>query len=268
MSVYEAGATAYRDTTKWLVAFVPIAAILTAGAVAGPRLIHAAGTAGSFSVFLIEYWLALLGLVAVAAGIFAVVWGGAGVLSAQPKDLGEQGSDELAKAFNDGVGAPYFFDVNGYTSAMASLQEAFDAKRPKTEYDLTLERAVAAVDALQQWSLHRELARSFGSFTWVFALGVLLILGGVAFAATTIPLTAGEITEPTIVAVELDSDGKAALAIATGCGDAETTVFWAISGTWDRPTLQADGDGCKFGAEWAPNPNHIEIRLPQDAESP
>ena len=124
MSVYGSGAEAFRDTTKWLVAFVPIAAIVASGAVLGPRLVGAMRAADSISDLLAANGLPLLGLVMVVV----VVSQGANVLSTQPKELGDLEADTLAAAFNDGVGAPYFFDVGTYKEAMAELQAAFDVR--------------------------------------------------------------------------------------------------------------------------------------------
>ena len=51
MFVYSAGADAFRDTTKWLVAFVPIAALGTAAVVLGPLLVRSpTGSALAFGV--------------------------------------------------------------------------------------------------------------------------------------------------------------------------------------------------------------------------
>jgi len=113
MSVYESGVTAYRDTTKWLVAFVPLGSILAASVTVGPELLWSVEHARNFGDWLHDYWLAAICGLGLLAGIAAILYWGAKVLSVAPTDLGKLQSEEyapkLATAVGAGVTAPEFF---------------------------------------------------------------------------------------------------------------------------------------------------------------
>ncbi len=268
MSIYSAGTAAYRDTTKWLVAFVPIAAILSAGAVAGPGLVNTIGNADSIRDFFEMAGWPVAGLVAVSLGIIAVVWRGSVILSLQPTELGAVVADPelMSAAFGAGVGAPYFFDRHQFEDAMTRLLSIWDSGQPPEPSDPLLTRAIAATEALREWSLHRQLGAAFGGFRKTFGWSVIAIVTGLMVAAVSLQPGSDTIATPTRVLIDVSDSGGAALTTETGCHGAAASEFWAVGGNWDAPTLQVDGPGCRFGAQWKPDPDVIELRLPQGSD--
>ena len=262
MSVYSAGADAFRDTTKWLVAFVPIAALGTAAAVLGPLLVRSAQTARSLSAWAGDNAWALGGVAAVLVGVMVVVWFGARVLSTQPKDFGallKTNPKRLSDAFSVGVAAPYFLDDNGFKDALATLEAKWrpDSTTPPTDAEVS--RAAAAVEALREWALQDELAAAFRRFWKFFAIGLVLIVAGVVVAAVTIVKPSASIEKPTTVQVSVNQPGAADLLKKTGCTTPAMSQYVAVAGTWDAPVLQVDGPGCLFGNRWRPKSGDFEI---------
>jgi hypothetical protein len=265
VSIYSTGAEAFRDTTKWLVAFVPIASIVAAGAVIGPRLVRDAGASDSVIEWAGDNVWPLVGLAAVALGIGLVVWFGARVLSTQPKDFAQLVTTDDAKlsdAFSAGVGVPYFLDDGGFKQAIANLDVKWSAEQSITEAELA--RAVAATDMLRAWALHDALATSFTRFRIWFGVGVVLVFGGLVVATATLQPSAGTVDKPEAVEVTVSQSGAADLLDSTGCTAPAETEFVAVAGTWDAPVLEVVGPNCKFGARWQPDPDLIELRLRRD----
>ena len=61
MTVYSTGVESYRDTTKWLLALVPLASLVAAASVVVARLVMGKSAAGSWSAWATTFWPALLG---------------------------------------------------------------------------------------------------------------------------------------------------------------------------------------------------------------
>jgi hypothetical protein len=261
--VYSAGADAFRDTTKWLVAFVPVAALASAAVVLGPLLVRSAQAANSLSAWLFDNALALGGVGAVLVGVVLVVWFGARVLSSQPKDFGallKTDPKRLSEAFSAGVAAPYFLDDNGFNNAIANLEDKWhpDSKTPPADAEVS--RAVAAVETLREWALQGELAAAFRWFRIFFAIGLVLIVGGVVVAAVTFNQQGASIEKPTTVQVSVNQPGAADLLKETGCTTPAKSQYVAVAGTWDAPVLQVDGPGCLFGNRWRPTSGDFEVQ--------
>ena len=263
MSVYSAGADAFRDTTKWLVAFVPIAALGTAAVVLGPLLVRSAQAAPSLSAWVGDNAWALGGVGAVLVGVLVVVWFGAQVLSSQPKDFGallKTNPTRLSEAFSAGVAAPYFLDDNGFKNALAKLDVKWHQDSTTPPADAEVSRAAAAVEALREWALQDELAAAFKRFRIFFAIGLVLIVAGVVVAAVTINEQGASIEMPTTVQVSVNQPGAADLLKKTGCTTPAKSQYVAVAGTWDAPVLQVDGPGCLFGNRWRPKSGDFEVQ--------
>jgi len=263
MSIYDSGVGAYRDTTKWLVAFVPLGSLIAATVTIGPDLVWSSGHAQSFKDWLLDYWLtAICGLV-LLAGVAAILWWGAKVLSVAPTDLGQLQSQafapKLATAIGAGVTAPEFFSPESFNAAMAALANAWDKPAPTQADTLNLARVQGAVENLRQWSVFDRVSTAFTQFITAFILGTGGIGIAIILAASQLD-SSPVIKEPTAVSVNLNGAGRAQLAESTGCSDPSTTTFLAVGGTWQHPTLTADGPGCRFGANWAPRPDNVELR--------
>lgn len=271
MSVYSSGVDAYRDTTKWLSAFVPVASLITAGLVVGPEVVTTIERATSVEEWLTQNWLLLGCLVALFGGIAAILWSGAQVLSVEPKDLGDlwltaegrSSGKSLAKvitAIGNGAAAPYFYDVETIERSMAQLANAFDNNKAD-EVETGLKRLEPAVVLVREWSVFSQSQQPFTRFRWVFVGSSIAIAIALCVAPTQLASSA-KVDKPTPVEVEVDTAGGAELARATACSDPAGTIYTAIGGTWSQPQLAVDGPGCAFGATWWPEPDHIELRLP------
>jgi hypothetical protein len=262
MSVYSTGVDAYRDTTKWLTAFVPIVSLATAILVAGPRLVSTIETTPSVGVWLEEYWLTLLCGVALFLGMAVILATGARVLAVEPEDIGDLAvgtgrAKDIANALGSGVAAPEFFDKNAFDDAMARLQAKADAGEVAQD-DPTLTRLKPAIDALRDWSVFSRIQRPFRIFRVAFVVSAIVIVVAVLLAPAQLGSSAS-IAKPTKVAVQVNNAGAAALRKSTGCSDPKASTFYATGGTWDHPELSADGPGCEFASVWYPDPQDIEL---------
>lgn len=263
MSVYDSGVAAYRDTTKWLVAFVPLGSLVAATVTIGPDLISSVGHARGFSGWLKDYWLVAACGIVLLAGIAAILGWGAKVLSIAPADLGQLQSPafapRLAKAIGAGVTAPEFFTLESFDAAMAALANTWDQSTHTAADTLNLTRVQAAVENLRHWSIFDRVSTAFTHFIVAFILGTAAIGIAIIIAVSQFD-TSPAIEEPTAVSVQLSSAGRVQLGEQTGCTDPGATTFLAVGGTWRHPVLTADGPGCRFGASWAPRPDTVELR--------
>jgi hypothetical protein len=302
VSIYSTGAEAYRDTTKWLIALVPLASLVAAAAVVGPRLVTGRPAAGSWSTW-IAYGLAILGCVFVVAGICLIVAHGATVLSTAPKDVDKIVRDRLrlSQAFSAGVGYPYFLESDDFKEAVLDLNAAAPgtptaaapgtptaaapgtptaaapgtptaaapgtptAAAPGTPTALA-ERVAAAGTQLREWAFFAELGTEFGKFKDWFLRGIVLIAAGLVLAVVAINLAPAPIAQPTAAVVELSSSGATALIRSTGCQAPSTTRFVAVSGTWSSPVLETEGPGCRVNAQWRPSRSQAQV-LPASASN-
>lgn len=266
MSIYSDGVAAYRDTTKWLTAFVPITSLAAAALVLGPDVIASIQTEQSPVSWLEHYWFVLLAAIAVSGGIAAIMFCGAAVLSVKPADIGDLANGRIATAalsgaIGAGATAPYFLDISSFNKVMSDWANALDSGEPVKEDDPRLVRLKPAIDALREWSIYDRIQGPFRRFVWIFVSATAIIVAAILTAPAQLDSSAA-IEKPAKVEIEVGADGQAALQQATGCLNADTSVFFATGGRWSRPILAVDGPGCRFGATWRPNPNHIELRLP------
>lgn len=265
MSVYSTGVDAYRDTTKWLAAFVPVVSLATAIVVAGPRLLRTIETAPSIGSWLENYWLTLICGVALFGGMAAILATGAKVLSVEPADIADLatakgGKESLAKAIGSGVAAPDFFDKPDFDQAMAKLQ-VVAAAGDVPDNDPTMARLRPAIAALREWSVFSQMKGPFKRFRVTFILSAVAISAAVVLAPAQLG-SSDAINKPTKVEVEVDAAGAKDLNERTGCSDPGATTFYAVGGTWDHPELRTDGPGCRFASTWLPNPAQLELRIP------
>lgn len=263
MSVYDSGVAAYRDTTKWLVAFVPIVSILAATVTIGPGLTLSVQHAQSLGDWLVDYWLAAVCGLVLLGGIAAILYWGAKVLSVEPTDLGKLQDQAFAARLEDAIGAgvtaPEFFTAESFNAAMAALANSWDQPQPTPADELNLTRLKGAVENLRQWAIFDRVRTAFTCFIVAFTLGVAATGAAIVVAASQFD-TSPVIEKPTAVSVELNGAGKVQLTERTGCTEPAATTFLAVEGTWRHPTLTADGPGCRFGITWAPRSDNIELR--------
>lgn len=269
MSVYETGVAAYRDTTKWLVAFLPVTAVVGAALVSGRPLITSVRAAPSVGDWLAEHWLVLVCGIVVFTAIAVVLWAGARVLSVEPTDIGElskpEMAPELAKAIGAGVAAPEFFDKASFDTAMAELANAWDTESGVPSDDPRLSRLRGPIEALRLWSLLQRVRTPYRDFRLVFVLSSIVITAAVIIMPAQLSQSA-VVDKPTAVNVEVDTEGAADLEAVTGCIDPSRTTFTAVAGTWESPELATDGPECTFGATWRPSAAQFELRLAPPAD--
>ena len=292
MSIYSTGAEAYRDTTKWLIALVPLASLVAAAAVVGPRLVTRRPAAGSWSTW-ITYGLAILGCGLVLVGICLIVAHGATVLSTAPKDVDKIVNNRLrfSEAFSAGVGYPYFLESDDFKNAVTEVNYAEtgapnaaapgdpNAAAPGAptapapgaptapapgDPNALPERVAGASTQLREWAFFDALGTEFGKFKSWFLRGIVLIALGLVLAVVAINLTPAPIAQPTAAVVELSSSGAIALIRSTGCQAPSTTRFVAVSGTWSSPVLETEGPGCRINAQWRPSSSQAQV-LPASA---
>jgi hypothetical protein len=263
VSVYSGGVEAYRETTKWLTAFLPVTALVTAAVVAGPGLVRSVQVAPSPGAWVSDHWLVLVCAVALFAGIAAILACGARVLSVQPLELAYLDTDAATKAavaevLGAGAAIPEFFDKSSFDRALGTLAAAYDSPTAAVDEQL-LDRLRTASETLREWSVHSRLEEPFRQFRRVFvgasvAIALAVVLGPVQLDDSA------SIREPVVVQVTTDAPGARDLEAETGCTAEEESTYLAVDGTWRRPHLAVDGPGCRFGAEWVPDPEHVEIR--------
>lgn len=263
MPVYDGGVTAYRDTTKWLTAFVPLASLAAAATTVGPDLVRSVQQSTGIGDWYGRHGAAAWCLLAILLGIVSVLISGGRVLSISPVDLGRLQSEEFAgrraKAIGEGVLAPEFFTDESFVSAMANLANAWDQPALTEADKLNLTRLQGAVGNLRQWAIFDRVRTAFRRFVGVFAVATAAIVAGVVIAPSQLG-SGPVIDKPTAVTVALDHQGRADLAAATQCTDPARTTFVAVDGTWRQPTLLVDGPGCRFAARWTPRAEHVAVR--------
>ncbi|KFF58936.1 hypothetical protein JF66_14950, partial [Cryobacterium sp. MLB-32] len=255
MSIYKSSVESYRDTTKWLAAFTPVTAILTAvvvtGAPVGASLTGATDAGDWFQRH------AVLGVcvLAIFVAVAAILWRAAAVLSVEPREVVTILKDKkiamaraVESAFGVGMLAPDFFTEASFMKATQVFYAELEPGRP-VPHDR--DRLVAAFESLREWKMFLETRRQFRVFLITLGIGAAVICAAIAGALTQIP-TGAPIGKPVVVAVTLDSAGADAVRQATGCTDPARAEFSAVGGTWGAPTLTVTGPGCAFGATWVP----------------
>lgn len=261
MGVYHDAVDAYRDTTKWLTAFAPVAAIGTAGlALAAPliRSIQGAEDLGSWAT---EHQAVIAGGLLLVAGVAVILVMGARVLSAAPRDIARldenpKMSNAVATAIGDGILAPGFLTKDDFESALA--KHLADQDQGNAIDDASRERMTTAVEALREWAVFNQVKARF----WWFAGGLVVGLVAILAAFLLVPAElsgSSPFTKPTAVKVELDRAGNADLRTITGCSAADRTDFYAVGGTWAWPELAVDGPDCRFDARWWPPRGTFEV---------
>lgn len=257
MSVYADGVAAYRDSTKWLVAFVPITTVATGlvatGAPSFGRIRAQSETTLTHLVF-----AAILTTLALSA----VMLSGTRVLDAEPESLSSlqkpRNRATLAKAISDGVIAPHFFDAEAFQKAMAQAQVDLSKAPPPAGLADQLSSLGAAVESLREWSVFTRTRKLYRRFLGVFGVGVLLVIASMAYALAQMD-TSPPLTEPTPVSVTVNESATKTFTSKTGCIQAGQSNFVAVRGTWVHPVLAVTGAGCRFGAEWQPTPGEARV---------
>lgn len=261
MGIYRDSVDAYRDTTKWLTAFAPVAAIGTAGvALAGP-LVTSVQSARDLSAWAGEHVAVIVGGTLLVLGVALILVTGARVLSAAPRDIARldekpQLSDAIATAIAEGILAPGFLTKDDFESALSRHLADQDQGVPIDDAART--RLTSAVEALREWSVFHEVRGRFWWFVGALVAGLLAISGAILIIPADLGGSA-VFTTPTAVDVRLDPAGRAELASVTGCSAPHHTEFHAVGGTWSAPELAVDGVGCEFNARWWPSPGSFEI---------
>lgn len=268
MPQYDSGVSAYRETTKWLVALAPVGSLTAATLTIGPGLLASGRSADGLGAWLTDYGSVLAWCLGLLAGVVAIMVAGARVLSVAPHDLAtiqdRNRTARLASAIGSGVAAPEFFTVTQFEKSMAALANTADRDDGLRGDEPELDLLRGPIERLREWSTFTTVRTRFYWFCAVFALGSVAIL--VALIATPTQLPQGiAVDAPRAVVVEVSDTGAKSLADRTGCTTPDATDFTAVDGTWARPRLTADGPGCEFGATWSPREDEAEVRPAPDS---
>ncbi|CCH75911.1 conserved membrane hypothetical protein [Nostocoides japonicum T1-X7] len=271
MSVYGGAGDAYRDTTKWMAASVPLATLVAAGVALGPRVVQSVQTASSVSGWVGGHWLVLLCGAAVVGAVAWVLATGARVLSAGPSlpvELVKDPDGAVGKAIGDGVALPYYGGAPSFYADLDAWLEDIEAPDADPAMpDSRLDRLVPSLVAIGEWSALHEIEVAYKDFRRAFGLGVLCIVLAILVAPVQLP-SGPAVTAPTPVTVEVGQAGADDLWSKTGCTDPMMSTFTAVAGTWDAPVLAVDGPDCPIGATWVPSRTDADVRPVRDAAVP
>jgi len=262
MPVYAEAAAGYRDTTKWLTALLPVAALTATAVTLGPALVESATEATGVTDFLSESAGVVVATMLGLMGVVCVVVSASMVLSVEPTDIGALYADkrsgpELVKALGAGALAPHYLDQPSFDAALTALSAA-QAANDEAATKSHLERLAPATEILNQWAVFRVMRRRFRWFLGWFVLGSSLVVAALLVGAASLP-QGSAIDSPVLVEVQVDKQGALGLDRATGCTDPGTTTFVAVSGTWDRPELAVSGPGCVTANRWRPDLDHVLV---------
>lgn len=261
MSIYKSGVDAYRDTTKWLVAFIPVTAITTTAVLLAAPLRAGALAASDPSTWMARHGSIVWCAIVVIAAIGAILWCAARVLSAAPIEVASilervgGAKKEIDAALGSGIAAPAFLSTAEFDTATVKLRDPNQSPSPPE-----LDRLGDAFETLREWTMFTETKRRFNLLAIAMGLGIPAICIAVLVALSHVG-SAAAITEPVAVDVQLSRSGADALTASTGCQDPPTTTFLAVAGTWDAPVLLPSGTGCEFGVRWTPAPDQVIASL-------
>lgn len=232
MSVYRTGVGAYRDTTKWLAAFVPITTLVAGLALTGPQLICSAQAAHSAASWAVDHWGVILGVLALLVAVGAILWSASRVLSTEPSDLADlvdspKHSTALATAIGSGVMMPEFFTKEEFDLARGVLANAWDQDTALSADDPRLTRMRVATESLREWALFREIRTPFAVFRRVFIVAVGVIVTATIYIAFALG-AALPVSEIAKVTVRVSAAGAQDLQTLTGCTDPGQSEFLAI----------------------------------------
>lgn len=207
MDLYSSGVIAIRDTTKWLVSFVPVVSVLGLIGVGTARLHDGSGIDRCMAV----------GAAIAAGGIAAIVVNGARVLNAAPQDFTSLLADphRLSLAFGAGVGSPYFDTEEDFRGALARLSVHW-THPPEADtsgaaaLDSDLKRVVPTTSQLRSWATFDNAATRFSQFRWWLAGGIAAIgIGTVLMlVGATEPRDTSQVDESRSATLELSSRGE------------------------------------------------------------
>ncbi len=240
MSLYGSGGAAYRDATKWLIGFAPIASMIAVGGAVVAPLAQQNGTSSVDSAL----WLGV-GIAFVLIGIALVLGAGSAVLLTHANDFSEISSkpSQLDAAFAAGVGVPYYFASTKFIDEMQELASGTAA--PDSD---VAKRALHVTGPLQEWALTQRLRSRWGYFVGFFVLGLSMTLGGLVLSALNIRDVP---VQPIRVELRGPIPSSGVASDRFDCRDPENAEFWLVAGTWDEPVLEVDGPGCS-GIRWTP----------------
>ncbi len=264
MSVYTSGTEAYRDTVKWLCAFLPVGTLVASGVTLGPALVASAAGTGSVRAWLRDAWPLLICLAAVAIAIGAVLVAGGQALGAQASRSSDlintstpsRESNAYTAAVGAGALAPWYLDRATFESEFAAVFEHQDDGA--TPDERLLGRVESAVEVTRDWSTHYHTRKAYRVFLFTFGASILAVIGSTLVSASR--RVSETIDKPTPVDVAFSVEGINRFSKATGCDDPATAAFVVVDGSWDHPVLSATGSGCIFGIEWRPTSADAQVR--------
>lgn len=231
----------YKDTAKWLLAFLPVSTLAGAAAVLRPH-IGAIREVGGVSWVQANPWNAIaFGLPIVV--VLGLAYGCLRVMLAKsdPYERLEQNQTWMSEAFSQyGVGIPEFNDSSKFTDAIEEASNGTDGSRADD-----IAKVVPRIVAL---SAELNARTRFVQFAWGYGIGLVAI----AVCALYLSQQSVPLATPLRAEVHVGTDSEPEFTTLTGCADAATTKAVAIGGTNESPVLRLYGDDCK-SIEWQPD---------------
>lgn len=230
----------YKDTAKWLLTFTPIAAVITLALTLGPRA-EAIANAGLLN-WACEFPIATAAVVLTLLAAVAIVALCSYALLAEASPWTQLRTDEKwwSKAFSDhAVGMPLFPASTDFTDAETRAVTGKASPAEQTGLAATTLRIQALSESL-------NAKARFKRFSWGYGICMIAILGGLAVAAFSLPVTPDPVTKPTKVSIIMPAEAESRFTEITGCTtplDDNTTAI-AVGGLWSHPTLRLIGPGC------------------------
>jgi hypothetical protein len=237
-----------REATKWVMAFVPTAAVVVALGTLVPRLAeldHATRARTAAAWWLAVGVVAALAALVLAARVLTVGPAGwraataAAARTAKGADVAGPPPRSLTAEL-DGEGVLRLY---GYRSATEFFAAVAVADRGNGS------ALLAAGTAVMDFAAFRAVRARFRWFVGLGAVAVGTAAFAVAAAAFTIadaPPAPVTVTEPLPVRLVLSDVGRDELAEAAGCAPAGSVTGWAVAGAVTEPVvvLDAEGEGC------------------------
>jgi hypothetical protein len=242
VDVYRRAADSMRDATKWVMAFVPGAAILLSLAGLIPKLSDVKPSSDAWATTIL--WM-IGGIVAASAAMVAA----ARVLTAGSVGWGQLVDTIFRDRKHEGVGGPSgrklsaeldkegVLDLYGYGSVadlLAALSEQDPALRPAI---------IAAGSTAMDFAAYRSVRGRFWWFAVVGGIALTATVFCLAMASLTIaeaPIRPARVSAPLEVHLVPNTAGRSAVNKAVGCSTSGAVHAWAVGGSLSDPVVIID----------------------------
>lgn len=235
----------YKDTAKWLLTFTPITAVITLALTLGPR-IETVASAGLLN-WVCEFPVATAAVVLTVIATVVIIILCSYVLLAEASPWTELRTNDTwwSEAFSKHVvGMPLFPSANDFETAETRASTDTASAAEHTALAATTSRIQALSESL-------NAKDRFKKFSWGYGACMIVILGGLAVAAFSLPAVPDPVTKPTAVSLNMPAGAANRFSEMTGCPKLDEVTAIAVGGLWSHPTLRLIGPGCPT-TDWTP----------------